>query len=779
MFAGISNFKNEKLWKAFLDAGADINKPNKFGKPPLLAMNHDKNYANSENEGLLEFLVKHGLRLNTTDSTNETVLIGLLETYNLEVASLQKSLDRGCSVKAKGQNGETVLHTCIRMNKPFEIFLYLVNAGADPMAVDNDGNSLFHALGFNGSSTHNLLNMKEMVDMGLPTDTPNKAGRTPLHIACAVTAVNHVVLDFLLGGNPNTVSNVSALDDLGASPMHYAASFSETSVVYLLRAGADSTLKTPEGLTPLHIAARSRASNVVGLLLSEYKKHGILETMVNVTDQNGSTPLHHACRSGRPESVRYLLSAGANFLARDNAGRTPLHALAEFPLEDLFWTSPQKGDQPEEFSAACVTLDGLERPFSSRYEIASRNAVPARTREILEMLERAGADIQTKWMFNGEEQTPMDVAVRMKCTELVNELRNRGLSAKGTAAESLIPWPGGVEEAKALLAPIGMPDPKKRATREGGQHVFKFEEILQQRDYNLFQEFAKVGGDLLVGGEDSLFPGLFSLVKWGHEGLLEIYSDKASRIDDHDWWKQDQFYSYHTTLLCYACIQAMPRLNTIKVLVEKVKVEVNRDGGNGTALHELANGRYFWQLEAMEYLLDHGANIEAKRATGSTPLLSALSVQHANLWKDETIRVLLDHGANPNAVRDEDGKSCLNLAGYAAVTGVLLKHGADVSIGKIHPLTTAIESMNIDTARLILDAGADPNNKSLPLYKAARPVSETQEEDLSWIQARREMVALLLEHGSDPFAPIDDDSFVDGIPDDGVWRPVCDFIPIR
>ncbi|KAH8595467.1 ankyrin repeat-containing domain protein [Bisporella sp. PMI_857] len=770
MFAGMEKFNSEKLWKAFMKAGADLNKPNKFGKPPLLSMKQNYHRGKLENEKLVQMLVEEGLHLSATDSANQTVLFSLFDTYDAKLAPVQKLLNFGCSAKARGKNGETLLHKCIKKDAPFEIFICLVNAGADPTAVDNDGNTILHEVALNHSGGCFSAKMKKLIDMGVPTDAPNKAGRTPLHIACAVAPKNYIadrakeLLDLLLDGRLCPVSNVCALDMLGASSMHYAASFSEFRVGYLLQAGAEPALKTPEGLTPLHIAARGRASNVIGLLLLDYRKRGILQRMINDTDHNGCTALHYACRSGRPESVRYLLSAGANIFARDKVGRAPLHALAEFPEENLLWVSAQKGDLPGDFDAACVTLGDLGRPCSSQHPTV-RNSDPARTRDILEMLENAGADLQATWMVGGEERTPMDVAVWAKCTELVNELRNRGLPAKDSAAEALIPQPGGMKEAKALLGRVDPPSRGARHTSEDGrpskkQHLVKFEEILKQRDYNLFDEFVKLGGDLLaLGGEGRPFTGLHALVAWGHAGLLETYFEEAARVDDQEWMQEEQNPG---TLLCHACVQALPRLDVIKVLVEKVKVDVNRISNRygyiykATALHWLAVGAHFWNIEAIGYLLDHGADVEARNARGETPLIVAVGSEHPNgFWKEEIMRVLLERGANPNALRD-DGKTCLNMSDDASVTRLLLKHGADISVGKILPLTSAVEAMDVDAARLLLEAGADPN-KDLPLYKAARP-NDKKEVDPLWGQAQRKMILLLLKHGSNPFAPDDDGS---------------------
>lgn len=93
------------------------------------------------------------------------------------------------------------------------------------------------------------------------------------------------------------------------------------------------------------------------------------------------------------------------------------------------------------------------------------------------------------------------------------------------------------------------------------------------------------------------------------------------------------------TLLSHACERALPSLDVIKVLIEKAKVDVNQisdrygftyKSAKAMALHFLASGSHFWNIEALEYLLKNGADIEAVNAYGETPLMVAVSAEHSN-----------------------------------------------------------------------------------------------------------------------------------------------------
>ncbi|KAH7333115.1 putative ankyrin repeat protein, partial [Rhexocercosporidium sp. MPI-PUGE-AT-0058] len=737
MFSSIKSFGNEKLWKAVIEAGADLNKPNKKGRPPLLAMSGSR--EGPTNEQLLRILVEQGLELTSMDTPDKTILFELFDRYDVEWESFEKLIQLGCSAEITDSSGATLLHRCIQRGRSLDILKGLVRAGADPRVVDNEGNTLFHELALSNPSPAAIVSvMGWLLEMGVEVHARNLAGRTPLHIASATEdeqdsySRSELFMDWLLNGRLCPPLEFDALDNLGASAIHYAASFSETHVGRLLRAGADPTLTTNEKLTPLHIAARGRQSNVIALLLWEYQKRGILEKMLDANDDSGRTALHYACRSGRHESVHPLIAAGSSLTLRDKLGRTPVHAVAEY-----------------------------------------RNAPDTvRAKDIVEFLESAGADFEATIEVNKEELTLMDLAVEGNCIELVNELRDRGFSAKRTEAEALIQKPGSMKEAKELL---GKTDPSGRGgsqiVSDGHNttisHAKKFAEILQRRDYSLFEEFVKIGGDLKAPEGRGRFTGLHELVEWGHASLLAKYSMEAISLDEQDWMDDEQNPG---SLLCHACEQSLPRLETIKVLVEKIKVDVNYisdrygytyKGSKATALHWLSTGTCFWNIEAIEYLLDHGADIEARNKHGGTPLMTAVCSELPNgFWKEETMEILLQRGANPNLLNSH-GKSCLNMADHANAIRLLLKYGADVKVGSPAPLTSTIKAMDIDGVELLLQAGANPNQECA-LHVAARP-SERDSDPSSHIfmtQKQRAMISLLLEYGADPFALSSDGSSV-------------------
>jgi ankyrin repeat protein len=95
-------------------------------------------------------------------------------------------------------------------------------------------------------------------------------------------------------------------------------------VEQLADAGADLGRKSPDGFTPLHLAAFFGHTATVGSLLRR-------SAPVDVVSENdlGVRPLNSAVAGGHSEIVRLLLEHGADPDAPERAGYAPLHAAAE------------------------------------------------------------------------------------------------------------------------------------------------------------------------------------------------------------------------------------------------------------------------------------------------------------------------------------------------------------------------------------------------------------------------------------------------------------------
>ena len=139
-----------------------------------------------------------------------------------------------------------------------------------------------------------------------------------------------------------------------------------------------------------------------------------------------------------------------------------------------------------------------------------------------------------------------------------------------------------------------------------------------------------------------------------------------------------------------------------------------------------------------ELLLQHGADVDARREDGHTPLQIA-----AGSGSITAVELLLQHGADVNA-RTESGRTPLYIAlryGRPAIVELLLQYGADVHAGAESsgtPLHAAAVHGSLAVVELLLQDGADVYADSWSLLYAAAIDANN-----------RTIVELLLRHGAD------------------------------
>ena len=172
-------------------------------------------------------------------------------------------------------------------------------------------------------------------------------------------------------------------------------------------------------------------------------------------------------------------------------------------------------------------------------------------------------------------------------------------------------------------------------------------------------------------------------------------------------------------------------------------------GANPNLTNELGVGPLSLALEngspkLATILIQNGADPNLARSDGETPLMTA-----ARLGLTDVAKLLLDKGARPNARTKQFGQTALMwAAGHPDLVGLLLKQGADphavtaswdvkyiiyapttVTLGKTgipwntdgeytsrrgrqNPLFFAVQKHDLESAKLLLDAGVDVNQPS-------------------------------------------------------------------
>jgi ankyrin repeat protein len=177
-----------------------------------------------------------------------------------------------------------------------------------------------------------------------------------------------------------------------------------------------------------------------------------------------------------------------------------------------------------------------------------------------------------------------------------------------------------------------------------------------------------------------------------------------------------------------------------------------RDPRTGwTALHAVCASR--WHLDparaeglcaVARLLLDGGADVNGSSGDGRwAPLECAVTSANADRRNEAIVGLLLDRGAT---VKDGD----LYAAGFAGswCVGMLLGHVADVGEVAEMALGAPISRGDVETARMLLDAGADPRRYRDGDGRRVGVLSEALDA-----KAPTELIELLLSHGAEVTAP--------------------------
>ena len=174
--------------------------------------------------------------------------------------------------------------------------------------------------------------VRSLLAKGADPNIPDRAGRTALHGAARLGAVETMSALLDAGGNPNQ------RDEDGNTPLHFASDASQAPLMVhhsiatirvLLSARANPNLTNAAGRTPLHLAAGSHdePGGVAALLSSGADP--------NRKDGRGDTALHAAVGSGWPAVVGALLDGGADPRITNADGLTALQLFV--------WDGPDQG----------------------------------------------------------------------------------------------------------------------------------------------------------------------------------------------------------------------------------------------------------------------------------------------------------------------------------------------------------------------------------------------------------------------------------------------------
>ncbi|KAJ5978351.1 hypothetical protein N7501_001693 [Penicillium viridicatum] len=790
-----------------LKLGIDPNQRNNEGQQPI----HMVEGSEQSIQEALDILCAAGADLEARDYRGCTLLTRAMRRPQWNCRELLPYLiSRGANINAQDYKGNGILSYLIGpYHFQSEYLDFLLSLGADPKMVNYEGDTFLHQLAANFATISEdkaLLAMIQLIKMGVFPAIPNFRGRTPLHMLCsqssdylfAATAEGgRCAIDLLLDAGLGVALNMS--DHQGIRPIHLAATVSEHLVGKLLARGADSTVSTKDGRNLLHIASTARQSNCVGLILAHCDSNK-LASILNAQSEDGRTPLHVACRSGRLETVKLLLAYGADVNIEDKHNRTALGVCAESIAEDQLW---QVADDQENMmntrSAAGILADDTKRPTQPaskmkqthnntkglgwKGEITSESSTLGIGRIVRALASHGALTYKKEFgggpMYNAVAQGNEEMAVELDrlSREMSLEIGNfRPLNTELYLLRS--------QHLPALLRELF----KEYVSEHNVLPVILLghhEEVAQALEKNVS----------IIEDKSSMPAIMTTLARWGFSELFgRIGSTMAG-----NWINGDPNLRGEkpTPYLLTAGQRDLPNLDVIQVMVEKFNADVNIRFEAGmvdkpkvyyqstmtlqrhykpgdTILHQLAQGTHWWHEGAIQYLLEHGADPNARNDQGKTPLCNAVSRGELGGHRQlEITRILLEGGADPN-IPATCGYTPLAMSAHdTQLFELLIEHGAYPSQDHPMELFTALYSFNKDVVSALLEMDLDCNTtvlsdaqphwhthrfKKVPvnhglilsplLYISMLPFNEANSRD----HACR-MIRFLLERGADPFLP--------------------------
>ncbi|KAJ5701489.1 hypothetical protein N7488_009037 [Penicillium malachiteum] len=809
------------LIDTLLSAGADPNLKNEEGNTPLHVISHN------EEDNIIKRLVSAGADLEAQNRKGESVLFLQLVKFRKDpkkgtLPMLDHLVSQGARLDTRNYRGETLWHRAIE--KP-ELFSCLQSLDLDPLVSNYDGNTPLHAIIAHTSIRNSISNKKELlnrlVKIGMNINQRNHQGQTVLHTACSrdnFSKENYATLDYILRVSESTTPS----DHKGIQPLHMAATISEVFVHKLLNAGADIRARTHDKMTALHLAAQARQSGIVDMIISQVtcldEKSRL--KFVNSQDADGRTALHYACRSGRPETVQSLLEAGADVGILDTSKHSALAICAEFEKEASRWDFRIPAVKRENigFNAAGLTLGDETRPFFDRAhddikpspgDINSEHDT-TRLAEIIDLLFKHGLDLESDitslrsaWETAAQPEYGYTISCLPPKPKPLTSTYVIGVNLSIEKRRSILDDIDqdmridlAINSRKAMEKAIESSQPPDEDEENAAQlrlHAASIQDrplknALALRYYDLFERISKERSLLVTPGSKVPNP-LNTLARWGFAELLSrvCTREMATQLDIVDLDRSSEKKSNsqpHKPLIISACERDLPNMETLKLIVEKLGVNINakctgrmhRNQGlylefTRGVLHDLAAGKLWWHVDkALPYLIQMGADINIRNVKGETPLL--ISLNSNNLYSKEAAMILIKAGADVTAVNN-DNIGCLQSAGNDQdMIRLLISHGARANPKAV---LSAIDHARVEILEALLSHDGDEILKqllpegftvygmksahikfdgdgALPLIYAVKRLSFSQPQDM-WESAQKRMVEVLLRYKAcDPYA---------------------------
>lgn len=783
--------------------GADPNLRNNSGIPPLLKLYSSR----SEGDEALRALLDAGAEINIEDRDGRTRLFR--DIVGMDYGDLKQTMQRvqsmielGASISSRDKHGRTLLHEIVSKFRLEEIaakkrLLAFIDLGLDVYAVDHDGNTLLHefATRHDTHSTYSSSNcvaaFEALISLGLDLERKNHKGQTVLHILTSSQSAyeyynSKSTRDMFIDKVMSLMSTLNVCDNNGVTPLHISSTLGSIYTKKLLEAGADATAQTHEQLTPLHLAARSRQSNVVGLLIDHLRTQSArrasegetktgqetsttsrqwlidqINSEIRESQHGACTPLHFACTSGTPETVSILLQNGAKW-----DDQSLITACKAFESEDRLWRAGNDASHP------AVLLADTHRPTLTRgYSGGRLELTPgaeARMEEIIDMLLSHGLRPERPSYGSGLYGYPSHFSRDMEpwtdpIIDYVDTCIERGLhrhdpelrekNAKTLDITRII-HKEIFEATKRSLCDAATGD-QVFLTNDGPNLILVLK-FLEERKYYVLELLQELGVDFMLKSERLDMSNLSLLASHGFAGLVDAIgtAEAKARFSGGEWHAFGD-----------PSREGLQRQKIVREDVDETKDDgeeeedyvEKKDPYEDIPILIRAIQRIEPNLEVVKVLIEKlGVSVDEVYSLRENDSISALLHASAGYtwWHaNQAVPYLIEAGANLEVV-DHDGKTPLILALSASKAGSLFAKDACRALvaggANVHAVDTqgmsclARAEHDIELLQLLLEHGALATPKAL----------------MSAIDAERvDAVRVLLSQGLDPNMRTSDPNF--------------------
>uniref|UniRef100_A0A8C7YI69 Poly [ADP-ribose] polymerase n=1 Tax=Oryzias sinensis TaxID=183150 RepID=A0A8C7YI69_9TELE len=619
----------------------------------LLQHGADPNIRNTDGKSALDLAEPSAKAVLTGEYKKDELLEAARSGNEEKLMALLTPLNVNCH--ASDGRKSTPLHLAAGYNR-VRIVQLLLQHGADVHAKDKGGLVPLH----NACSYGHYEVTELLLKHGACVNAMDLWQFTPLHEAASKNRVEVCSLLLSHGADP-TLLNCHSKSSVDMAPtpelkerLTCESVFTRAAVErqqqkkqvteLLLRKGANVNEKNKDFMTPLHVAAERAHNDIMEVL----QKHG---AKVNALDTLGQTALHRAALAGHLQTCRLLLGYGAD--------------------------------------ASLVSLQGFTAAQMGNEAVQQilNESVPVRNSDVdYRLLEAAKAgDLDTIKSLctpqnvncrdlEGRHSTPLHFAAGYNRVSVVEYLLHHGADVHAKDKGGLVPLHnacsyGHYEVAELLVrhgASVNVAD------------LWKFtplHEAAAKGKYEICKLLLKHGADPTKKNRDGNTP--LDLVKDGDTDIQDLLRGDAALLDA-------------AKKGCLARVQKLCSPDNINCR--------DTQGRNSTPLH-LAAG--YNNLEVAEYLLEHGADVNAQDKGGLIPLHNAASYGHVDI-----AALLIKYNTCVNAT-DKWAFTPLHEAaqkGRTQLCALLLAHGADPTMKNQEGQTPLDLATADDIRALLIDA---------------------------------------------------------------------------